>query len=324
MLGFRVLQPGLLSTFQDKGRLGYQSEGMPISGAMDQESMILANKLVGKEDGAVLEMTFLGASLVFEKSMGIAITGADMQPMLNQKKVSMYQTLFVHKGDVLSFKGLIDGFRSYIAFSDALDIDEVYESKGTYLKIGSGGYKGRKLIKDDEVNVVENPLPVYGQIIKPHRGDEIRVLLGYEHHRFKDASKLFEQTYSVTNDLDRMGMRLEGGPLEHIDGADIISSPIIPGTIQVPKSGQPMIMLRDAQTIGGYTRIGAVISCDLDILAQKKPGDEIRLKPITLEEAVQIKRNWIEDIKNISTHDDRRRFSVTVNGISYDVFVEEK
>ncbi len=324
MLGFIVKHPGLFSTFQDEGRLGYQSEGMPISGAMDQESMILANKLVGKERGAVLEMTFMGSSLEFKKNMAIAITGADMQPMINSKSIAMYQTIFVNPGDILTFKGLLDGFRAYIAFSDTLELDEVYNSKSTYVKIGAGGFGGRKLEKNDEISVVNNILPVFAKVKKMHRDDEIRVLLGYECEQFKLADSIFNHVYKVSNEIDRMGMRLEGHKLEHIDSADIISSPIIPGAIQVPKSGQPMILLRDAGTIGGYTRIGTVISCDLDKLAQKKPGDSIQFRPVNLEEAVQIKKKWLEALRNINLSDDRRHFSVVVNGLSYEVYVEEK
>ncbi|MCH4890560.1 biotin-dependent carboxyltransferase family protein [Acidaminobacter sp. JC074] len=323
MLGFTVKQAGLLSTFQDKGRLGYQSEGMPICGAMDQEAMILANKLVGKDHGPVLEMTFMGSSIEFKKEMAIAITGADMQAQLNNRALNMYQTLYVKSGDILSFKGLMSGFRTYIAFSDILELEEVYASQSTYLKIAAGGYKGRKLEAGDDIHVKACELPKFGKVVKLHRKDQIRVLLGYECDDFKSPQDLFKHTYKVTNDLDRMGIRLEGGALEHKEGADIISSPIIPGAIQVPKSGQPMVMLRDAQTIGGYTRVGTVISCDLDKLAQKKPGDTVCFEAVTLEEAVKIKKEWLKALNEICLADDRRHFSVSVAGTTYDVYVEE-
>jgi len=323
MIGFIVKQAGLLSTFQDKGRLGYQNEGMPISGAMDQEAMILANKLVGKEQGAVLEMTFMGATLVFKKDMAIAITGGDMQPEINNKPVNMYQTIYLKSGDILSFKGLISGFRSYLAFSDILDLDQVYDSKSTYLKIAAGGFKGRKLAAGDEIQVKSCNLPKFGQVVKPYRKEAIRVLLGYESDDFKWPESLFNRPYKVSNDLDRMGIRLEGESLEHKESPDIISSPIIPGAIQVPKSGQPMVMLRDAQTIGGYTRIGTVISCDLDKLAQKKPGDTVIFEAVTLEEAVKIKKEWLKALNEIDLKDDRRHFSVSISGTTYDVYVEE-
>lgn len=269
MLGFTIVQPGLFSTFQDEGRLGYQNEGMPISGAMDHESMIIANKLVGKEKGTVLEMTFTGAEIMFEKNMSIALTGADMQPRINNKQVLMYRTLKVSKGDRLSFVGLKSGFRCYVAFSDDLLLEDVFNSQSTYTKIQVGGYKGRSLKKDDAINVENRVFHEAYVTSKPIYEDVIRVLIGYESEAFQETSSLFNQSFVVSNELDRMGMRLSGESIKHRDGADIISSPILPGAIQIPSSGQPMIMLRDAQTIGGYTRIGSVISCDLNKLAQK-------------------------------------------------------
>lgn len=322
MLGFKILEPGMFSTFQDEGRLGYQNQGMPISGAMDIESLVIANKLVGQMQ-AVLEMTFTGAKIEFAKKMSIAITGADMTPMLNDKPVTMYKTTSVKSGDVLSFKGLKSGFRCYLAFSDELILDTSFESTSTYAKVGIGGYKGRALKKGDGIDVNEVSFNGHYQMIKLEDSKIIRVLLGYESDAFKETGVLFNHTYEVTNELDRMGMRLAGEPLLHKESADIISSPIVPGAIQIPKSGQPMIMLRDAQTIGGYTRIGTVISCDLNRLAQMKPGDRISFESVTLEQAVDAKKRWLDDIKKVNYTDMRRNFKVTVNGHVYDVFVEE-
>jgi biotin-dependent carboxylase-like uncharacterized protein len=323
MLGFRVVKQGLFSTFQDFGRLGYQDQGMPISGAMDQESMIIANKLVGKKDDAVLEMTFTGDTIEFLKPMSIAITGANMTPLLNNKPISMYRTITVKQGDTLSFNGLKTGFRSYVAFSDEIVLEKLFDSKSTYTKIESGGYKGRQLKNGDCIEVEERPFNSFYNTVKPQREDVIRVILSYEFDHFKNTDILFSTPYSVCNELDRMGVRLEGNVLEHKISADIISSPIIPGAIQIPKSGKPMIMLRDAQTIGGYTRIGAVISCDLDKLAQKKPGDTIIFRHVTLEEATKIKKEWLRQIDDLNILDDRKTYQVKVNGISYDVIVEE-
>ncbi|MBI9013469.1 MAG: biotin-dependent carboxyltransferase family protein [Clostridiales bacterium] len=322
MLGFRILEPGMFSTFQDHGRLGFQNQGMPISGAMDVESLIIANKLVGQEQAA-LEMTFTGAKIEFLKEMSIAITGADMAPMLNDRAVIMYKTIPVKLGDVLSFKGLKSGFRGYVAFSDKLILEELYNSTSTYTKISTGGYKGRALKKGDEIDVDVISFKEHFQVVKLEHFEPIRVLLGYEANAFKETEVLFNHTYEVTNELDRMGMRLKGEPLIHKESADIISSPIIPGAIQVPKSGQPMIMLRDAQTIGGYTRIGTVISCDLNRLAQMKPGDKIAFESVTLEQAIEAKKQWLEDLKKLNYSDNRRNFRVSVNGCVYDVFVEE-
>lgn len=322
MLGFKVLEPGMFSTFQDKGRLGHQSKGIPISGAMDMESMTIANKLVGQNQ-AVLEMTYSACKLEFLKSMAIAVTGADMLPLINGSTVSMYKTIKVKRGDVLSFKGLQSGFRSYIAFSDDLQLDALFDSCSTYIKIGCGGYKGRALKKGDEISVSDKIFDGHYQVIAPDRSNKVRVILSYEHESFKRPADFFEQSFEVTNDLDRMGIRLKGNPLEHIETADIISSPIIPGAIQIPKSGQPMVMLRDAQTIGGYTRIGSVISCDLDKLAQVKPGDKITFVEVTQEEALDAKLKWLKSLNELNYNDDRRHLKVSVNGKPFDVYVEE-
>lgn len=322
MLGFKVLDPGMFSTFQDKGRLGYQNQGLPVSGVMDKASMMIANRLVNQEQ-AVLEMTYLGAKIEFLKEMSIAITGADMAPMINNREIFMYKTIKVKSGDVLSFKGLITGFRTYIAFSDDLVLESLFNSTSTYTKISTGGYEGRALIKGDEVAVLEKCFDQHFHVLKPNNNQSIRVLLGYECDTFLDKDVLFNSTYKVTGDLDRMGIRLEGEVISHKDSADIISSPIIPGAIQIPKSGQPMVMLRDAQTIGGYTRIGTVISCDLDLLAQVKPGDLINFECIGLEKAVQAKKDWVHSIKELKYCDDRQHYKISINKSVYDVFVEE-
>lgn len=323
MLGFRILEPGLMTTCQDKGRLGFQDQGMPISGAMDQENMILANKLVGKSHDAVLEMTFMGAKIEFLKSMAIAITGADMQAALNNHAVNMYETIFVKAGDILSFKGLQAGFRSYLGLSDTLDVESLYGSKSTYTKINAGGYKGRAFKKGDEVQVFENTFHKKYTIAPPLREDPIRVMFSYEYDSFVNKEAFIEGTYEVTNELDRMGIRLKGPKLQHRDSPDIISSPIVPGAIQVAKNGQPMIMMRDAQTIGGYTRIGCVISPDLDKLAQKKPGDMVRFQVVSLDEAVEIKKAWLKRLESVNLCDEKRTFKIRVNHKEFEVVVRE-
>lgn len=323
MQAIEVLHPGLFSTFQDQGRLGYQDEGMPISGAMDQESMIIASQLVGRPSGPVLEMTYLGVKLKFLTPMTIAITGADMKPLINGKSVNMYQTLSVKKDDLLSFEGLQSGFRSYIAFSDDLTLEDKFASKSTYVKAGLGGYKGRPLQKGDIIEAEHRSFTGFHKANRPSRSNDIRVVIGYESDAFENIGHLFQSAYKLTNDVDRMGIRLEGQILSHKTSADIISSPIVPGAIQVPKNGQPIIMMRDAQTIGGYTRIGAVITCDLNKLAQMKPGDSFRFVEVSVEEAASIKKKWVSEMNSISLNDDRRNFKVKVNGVSYDVAVEE-
>lgn len=328
-----ALEPGLMTTIQDDGRIGYQNSGIPISGSMDYESMCIANALVGKKiNSPVLECTLLGPKLKFQDDMFISITGADMQPMINGLYIRMNQTISIIQGDILSFEGLKNGLRTYIAFSDNMICDNVYGSYSTYVKSGFGGYEGRK-IKTNDILEFE-PIKFCGSFLfEPLNEDKniIRVMLSYEVDEFEKASvdEFFCSEYKLTNDSDRMGMRFEGLPLKHLNSADIISSPIIPGTIQVPSSGQPTVMMKDAQTIGGYARLGCVISRDLDKLAQLKQGDVISFKLVSFDEAKEIKNDWLNHyentVKKMEQHtSDGRLFRITINQKLYDVRVEEK
>ncbi len=326
-----VLEPGLLTTVQDLGRESSQEFGIPVSGVMDLESMYLANALVGKDlNSPVLECTYLGPSLKFINNMSIAITGGDLSPCINGIQVDNNQTITIKANDILSFKGLKNGLRAYISFSDDLVCDFIYDSSSTYLKASFGGYKGRKLRKNDLLDFSENNFN-NSYCISPIKKDNniIRIMKSFEYEAFEKESvdKFLNSKYKLSNDSDRMGMRFEGHQIKHISSADIISSPIVPGTIQIPKSGQAIIMMKDAQTIGGYTRFGSVITCDLDKLAQLKPGDEIEFSLIELKEAQEIKKAWLKEIKEKTSLDyskkNTRSFRAVINSKYYDIKVEE-
>ena len=290
-----VLKPGMLTLVQDLGRYGYQQFGVPVAGAMDAFAAITANLLVGNpRSAAVLEMMMLGPELIFESPGYISITGADLGPKLNGSAVALWQTLAVAAGDVLSFSGLKTGLRSYLAVSGGLDTPLVMNSRATYTKAALGGYEGRALKAADRLPIgpagpevpqmlilPEAERPVYG------KEKTIRVVLGPQEDAFTEAGirTFLEGDYTVTNECDRMGYRLEGPSIEHVKGGDIISDGIAFGAVQVPGHGKPIIMMADRQTTGGYTKIAGVISVDLPQLAQSKPGDLIRFKRVTLEEA---------------------------------------
>ncbi len=316
MKGIKVLKSGFFSIFQDEGRLGYQDIGINISGAMDYRNYKLASMLVGDSD-SVLEMTLMGSELLFLKNMKIAITGADMNPYINDKKVNMYRTLRVKEGDILSFKGLKEGFRTYISFSDDVVLDEFYFSKSTYTRLKKGGYKGRKLLEGDIIEVDDRAFEGILYAKKMPYDNQIRVIKGLEADQFEDADSLFS-TYTLTNNVDRMGIKLEGSRLI-APSYDIISSPIIPGMIQVSPDGMPIIMLKDAQTVGGYTRIGTVISTDLDKLAQLRPSDELQFIEVDYKEAVKIKKEYLNTIKIYPLSD----YIFTINHQSYDISISE-
>ena len=294
-MSITVLQPGLLTTVQDLGRTGYQRFGVPVSGAVDPRSAGTANILAGNPEGeAVLECTLLGPRLRFEAAAVIAIAGGDLGPAVDGAPIPNYRVVKVAAGQTLSFSGPKSGCRAYVAVCGGLEVPEVMGSWSTYMKAKMGGFQGRKLEKGDVIplrepdrepkNLTERgispefyPRPVY----------TLRVVMGPQDDAFPPESirTLLTGTYAVTNEFDRMGCRLEGPAITHRDSADIISDGIAFGAIQVPSSGQPIVMLSDRQTTGGYTKIANVISGDFRVLGQLKGGDRVRFEAVSIQEA---------------------------------------
>lgn len=297
-MGFKVIKSGLLTTVQDAGRRGYQRFGMAVSGSVDVHSYIYANILVGNAPTeAVLEVTLMGPTIEFTSPSVIAITGGDLTPRINGAPAQMYKALRVAKGDVLSFGHVKSGCRADVAFAGGLDIDEIMGSRSTYIKAELGGHHGRNLQDGDEIEFrKENVCPANIDIREMEApidwtGDyTVRVVLGPEEERFTDAGigTFLSSEYRVTNSFDRMGVRLEGDAIEHVTDANVISNGIPFGAIQVPDSGQPIIMLSDRQTVGGYTKIATIINVDMPMIAQCKAGDRIHFKTINIYEAQEL------------------------------------
>ncbi|MGM9531737.1 biotin-dependent carboxyltransferase family protein [Intestinibacter sp.] len=294
-MGIIIRKSGLYTTIQDYGRVGYQEFGFSVCGAMDKRSLKIANILVGNPvDEAVIEMTLVGPTIEFTESNIIAITGGNLRPKLNGQKVHTYQALLVKSGDVLSFEYAKSGCRAYIAFAGGLKVPKVMGSKSTYVRCGIGGYKGRTLQAGDYIKF-ESPkdyLPYFlsRKINYMHKNESevtLRVIRGPQDTAFTEngLKTFFSSPYKVTNENDRMGCRLDGPVIEHKSSADIISDGIALGSIQVPSHGKPIIMMTDRQTTGGYTKIATVISVDIPKLAQRKAGDTIYFKEISLKEA---------------------------------------
>lgn len=288
-----VIKPGLLTTVQDLGRLGFQQYGMPVSGAMDTKSLKLANLLVGNNKGeAVLEATLTGPVIEFEADSYIAVCGANMQPKINNTPVEMYRTTPVKAGDKLSFSNLINGFRTYIAFAGGIEVPIVMNSKSTYLPAKIGGFKGRQIMANDVLEIGEKNKDInikhVPQNLIPEFKESItaRVIAGPENYYFsiKGIETFIGSEFELSDQCDRMGYRLTGHKIEHKIAADIISSGVTFGTIQIPAHGNPIILMADRQTTGGYPRIANVISDDLPYLAQLKPGDKIRFKEAKLHQ----------------------------------------
>lgn len=297
-MGIRVLSPGPLTTLQDIGRSGYQQYGFTPAGAMDARALRLGNLLVGNDENeAALEMTMLGGTFAFDTAVVVAVTGADMQPMLNDVMRMPMNTAFpVQPGQTLSFGAAKDGCRCYLAVAGGFDVPLVMGSKSTHIKSGVGGFGGCALKAGDELGLLcpVQTVPKMGRTLVPYApyGNQavIRVVPGPQRDYFTDAGvKTFStSTYTVTPQSDRMGYKLDGGVIEHAQGADIISDAIVFGSIQVPSAGQPIIMMADRQTTGGYAKIATVCAVDLPLLAQRKPGDTLRFELITVRRAQQL------------------------------------
>ena len=295
-MSITILNPGLLTTVQDFGRIGYQQFGVPVSGVVDPRAMSIANILVDNpEDEAVLECTMLGPQIRFNAPNAIAITGGDLGPTIDNQPIPNYAAIRVEAGQVLRFAGLRSGCRAYIAFAGGLDIAPVMGSRSTYMKAKIGGVKGRKLQKDDVIKFRKPNPDLRGLNIRhispefvPRLEYKLRVVLGPQDDMFTEhgIETFLSESYVVTPEFDRMGCRLDGEIIEHKgESGDIISDGIAFGAIQVPTAGKPIIMLSDRQTTGGYTKIANVISADFRILAQLKAGDRVRFAQVSVAAA---------------------------------------
>lgn len=339
----KILDAGLLTTVQDLGRYGFQRYGVSASGVMDEYSAKIANKLVGNKIGeAVLETTLKGVQIEFLQNTAVAITGGNCDVTLNGTKIELWQSYLVNRGDILKMGICKSGLRNYLAFSGGIDIPVIMNSKSTNLKAKVGGFNGRKLMTGDILSVgvgsLEAPLTLNKHYIPTYSKDiKVGVILGQQDDHFTEAGiKTFlNETYTVTQESDRMGIRLSsvsGATIEHKNGADIISDGITFGAIQVPGSGQPIVMMADRQTTGGYTKIGNVISSDLAKLAQATPGTKVKFVEYTLEQAVQaIKNNdiiinnqnsYISPIKEEVVDSSSREYKIKLNNKVFELKVE--
>lgn len=305
-MGIRIIKGGLLTTVQDLGRNGYQSQGFGVSGVMDARSFKIANLLIDNpENEAVLEFTLMGPVLEFTSETIIAITGGDFQPMVNKEPIPMYTAIYMNKGDLLEFRGCRTGCRGYISFSSYLKIPVVMGSRSTNSKCGIGGYKGRRLQDGDylEFRIKRRYLPYFlSRNLDLDEFDQeeatLRVIMGPQEERFtqQGIQTFLNSEYTVSSDFDRMGCRLEGPFIAYKETSDIISDGIAFGSIQVPSHGKPIVLLSDRQTTGGYAKIATIASVDIPKLVQRKTDHKVCFKAITVEEA---QRLLLEEMKEI-------------------------
>ena len=325
-----VLDGGMFTTVQDLGRYGYQKYGVPVAGAMDAFALRAANLLVGNSEGdAGLEMTLAGPHLRFLDETVVAITGADLMPALDGNPVPMWQPVAVQKGAELLFHGINDGVRAYLAIAGGVDIPPMLGSRSTYTRANIGGLEGRALAHGDRIAASTGMERVDGRRFPrgavPHYGHthRLRVTPGQQFDTFTEQGieTFLSSSYTVTPRSDRIGYRLEGPPIEHKAGADIVSDGIPSGAVQVTGDGMPIVLLADRGTTGGYTKIATVISADVMRLTQAAPGDVVTFQMATLEEAHEDlleQENLIQEIREgPSVVFARHRLSIRVNDREY-------
>ncbi len=309
----KIENPGVLSTIQDRGRYGYMKAGVRTAGVMDTDSYQTANAVLGNApDAAVVEMTLMGITATVEEEGFLTLTGAEMNGTLDGIPLLRNQKIYARKGQRLVMGMVSSGCRGYLALEGGIDVPRVMGSRSTDVKCRIGGVEGRALRAGDVLCSGEEELPqepagtaagesgeAGGQRIPAQQewyskrppvyetSVHVRVVEGPQADWFseEERDRFFAETYTVAAESDRMGMRLKGRPVESLHGVDIVSDGIAFGSIQITKSGMPIIMMADHQTTGGYAKIGSVCSFDLPKLAQLRPGDQVSFCRISVEEA---------------------------------------
>jgi len=287
-----IEHPGLLSLLQDRGRFGQAALGLTTGGPMDPVAAALANRLLGNgEDDALVEVSFGGLQLRADGPAQVAVTGADLPLSLNDEPCPAWTVIDLASGDRLCLGYAKTGCRSYVAARGGIEVARPFGSAATVLREGIGGLNGARLQRGDRLPlrgcgpVERRWLPPRHRPRYQHRAT-LRIVPGYQHRSFprNEQERFFGSAYTVSDRSDRMGYRLEG-PAMHCDLDGILSEGIAPGAVQLPPDGQPIVLLRDRQTIGGYPKIGSVLSLDCAALAQLRPGDTLTFTPISTRDA---------------------------------------
>jgi len=306
----KVIAPGFHTTLQDQGRRGFQHVGVPVSGALDRNGYLLANALVGNTQGAAcleiigsgpeLEVTGSSARIVLVGSGGLEISGRDGLP------IPSGQTAHLTRGEIVRVRLGGEAFCSYLAIEGGFEVPLCLNSRSTYTRAGFGGLSGRPLRSGDTLHGTIDDAAARAEVCLNDRRDlrldqAIRVVLGPQDDYFtEDAIEtLLSGVYSITPASDRMGFRLAGPLLEHKSDYNIVSDGIVAGSIQVPGSKLPIVLMADAQTTGGYPKIATVISADLPILGVRGAGCAVRFQSVSREEAEKIRRADYQELLNV-------------------------
>lgn len=305
-MSIKIINAGMLSTIQDGGRFGVMKYGFTQSGAMDSKAMSTANILVGNEpECAVIETTLLGITAEFTENTVIALSGGDFSAAINGTPIKRNKAYAVNAGDTLAMSYAKSGVRGYLAVSGGFDVPEVMGSRSTNLKSQIGGFFGRKLAAGDIINT-------FAPIITDTTGRELpeetyensitlRAVLGPQDYMFtdEDINTFFSCEYKITQQADRMGIRLDGEPLKGKGSMDIVSDGIVFGSVQVPKNGMPIILAADRQTTGGYAKIATIISADRHLIAQARPGGTVKFAQVSVKEAQKIAKQEQKALKKL-------------------------
>lgn len=336
----KIIKPGPLCSVQDLGRKGSMAWGVPESGAADEFSLRLANLLCGNGPGvAGLECTMGGFEAEFCEDAVFAVSGAPACVCLDGKEIDLNRAYKAYTGSVLAIGTPKSGARDYVALQGGIDVPEVLGSRSTYLKAGLGGHEGRALRRGDVLTTRRLTQPgamllATGGFTSPSMERDadgkciLRVIRGTMDGKFGEGAidGMTSAIYEVSSSCDRMGIRLTGPKVAHKDRADIISGGIEPGAVQVPGSGEPIILMADRQTTGGYTKAFSVISADRPKLGQLRPGDRVCFSIVRLDEAVDALREldrMIYEFSSEVTGRNSRSFAITLNGTRYFAEVEE-
>lgn len=293
-----VIEPGLFTTVQDLGRPNAIAAGVPPGGAMDRFAHRAANLLVGNtESDATLECTLTGPHLLVEHACVVAITGADLEPRINGTQVATWTGIFMSRGDRLTFGARRSGGRAYIAVSGGFDADRWLGSASTNLLAARGGMHGRSLKAGDQLSAARDAsMPAVSghhlpERLRPRYSDHTLLAVAGPHVKRLDPvgrQLLFGATFKVSREADRMGYRLDGPKLA-TSGDELLSFGLAAGAVQVPRGGQPILLMADHQTAGGYPVVATVVSASMPVAAQLVPGDELHFAEVTLDRARQMR-----------------------------------
>jgi antagonist of KipI len=308
---FAVRNPGPMTTVQDLGRLAFLDRGVPLSGALDTFACRVANLLVGNpEDAAVLEITVMGPTLEVIAPADIALTGADMGMTVNREPIRGWRSAGVTPGDIIRIPRAASGCRAYLAVTGGIDVPPVMGSRSTFVRAKIGGVQGRGLIKGDILrrgagSLLDRPRELPDEWIPQYaREIALRALPGPQDDAFREGiDAFFGASYEVTEQADRMGYRLRGPAVRRDQESpeSIVTEPTMPGNVQVPADGQPIILVVE-QTSGGYAKIATVITSDLPSVAQAMPGNTVRFERVTLEDAHRLYREQQQQMQQVREH----------------------